>query len=192
MLGAAKAPQSGTDLQPPARPEIHMPPDRIVILLALPVRRRVGALRALQLLAAQGDPDHHPVGLEADLLDPHPGQVQQAGECGSDAHGRRPPSSDYAQAANLRSEPVRVAPQARKHRQTPLPSTGRFRRHRCRRATTSRSHPAPPQAPAGTASAVARDLQNPAHQYKAPAQPLNRHPSHLRSSTEPRKKQLPS
>ena len=48
-------------------------------------------------LAPQRDPDHHPARLEADLLDPHPRQVQQAGECGSDAHSGRPPVRRHRQ-----------------------------------------------------------------------------------------------
>jgi integrase len=39
--------------------------------------------------------DHNPIGLEANLPDPHPGQVKQASECARDAHRRRPPSSDH-------------------------------------------------------------------------------------------------
>ena len=77
---AARPPEPAADLEPPEA-EIHRPSDRVVILHALARHRRVGALRADEPLAAQRDPDDHPVGLEANLLDPYPGQVQQAREC---------------------------------------------------------------------------------------------------------------
>ena len=109
VLGAAQPPQPGTDLQSPEA-EIDMPPDRVMILHVLPRHRRVRALRTAQPLAAQRDPDHNPAGFEANLLDPDPGQIQQAKECGSDAHGRRPPVRRTQEPANLRPDPVRVRP----------------------------------------------------------------------------------
>jgi hypothetical protein len=66
-------------------------------------------------------------------------------------------------------------------------SCGQFRRAiHGRRATTSRTHPAPPQARGKRASGRGGDLQHGISPYKCPAQGPNRTLSHLRSSTEPR------
>ena len=90
VLGTAQPSKPRVNLQSPD-PEIQVPPDRVVVLLALPMRRRVRALRALKTTALERDRDHHPVGLEAHRPDPDPRQVQQAVECRGDAHRRRPP-----------------------------------------------------------------------------------------------------
>ena len=87
VLRATKPSQPGVNLQPPAA-EIEVTPDRIVMLLTLPMTRGVRALRAMKATTAQRDRDHHTTRPEADRPDPHPGQVKQARECGRDAHGR--------------------------------------------------------------------------------------------------------
>src|SRR5450755_4306654 len=64
-------------------PKIEIAPARVVILLVLPIRRRIRALRADKPSATQRDSDDHLTGLEDHRTDPHPRQVQQARECGT-------------------------------------------------------------------------------------------------------------
>ena len=83
-----RAPQpstAATDLEPPD-PEIQVPPDRVHRPLVLPSARRVPALGADQQPAAQRDLDYDPIGLEANLPDPHSRQTQKPGKCRGDAH----------------------------------------------------------------------------------------------------------
>ena len=108
MLRTAQPPQPDVNLQAPTA-EIQMPPDRVVMLLVLTMARGVRALRAMKATTTQRDPHANPIGLKADRTDPHTGQIEQTTECARDAHGRRPPVRSF-RTANLRSEPVRVAP----------------------------------------------------------------------------------
>ena len=52
VLGTAQPSKPRVNLQSPD-PEIQVPPDRVVVLLALPMRRRVSALRALKTTALE-------------------------------------------------------------------------------------------------------------------------------------------
>ena len=154
VLGTTQLTQPRANLQPPDA-EIQMPPDRLVILHALTRAGRELAQRADQPLAPQRHAHHDTIGEELHAPDPHPGQIEQARECTRDAHGRGPPVRD-SETANLRSEPVRVAPARSRHpacseesqlstrnrarRQGPnhpeSPSEPRFSRQTSRRAST--------------------------------------------------------
>jgi len=99
-----------------------MPPDRVVVLAALAMPRRVRAPRAHKATTAQRDRDEDSIGLEADRADPHPGQVEQARECARDAHGRRPPVRSVQRprtyGPNLCASPP-THPPPRKQRRNP-------------------------------------------------------------------------
>lgn len=86
VVGAAKPAQIGAHVEPPV-PEVEVPPARRdrPDVVAGPGGER--ALRAAQLPAPQPDGDDHPGLLEVHVGDGDPGQVQQALECGGDAHG---------------------------------------------------------------------------------------------------------
>jgi hypothetical protein len=162
-----------------------MPPDRVVVLLVLPRHCRVRALRADELPAPQCDPDHDLVGLEADFLDPHPGQVQQAREYGSHAHGRRPPSS-----ADLDNPRTYGLTSCASH---PNPQTATIRTHPW--ALFAGIQPASDPLTQVASSPRSRGRNGPSqprtaytalsHRTKALLRPPIQALSHLRSSTEP-------
>jgi hypothetical protein len=86
VLRAAQASETAANLQTPD-PKIQVPPRGIVMLATLAMPSQIRATRALQPTAAQRDPNNDSSRLELDRADPHPGEQQQARECGADAHG---------------------------------------------------------------------------------------------------------
>ena len=64
MLGTTQPSEPRVNLQPPD-PQVQVPPDRVVVLLTLPMRSRVGALRATKTAALEPDRDHNPVRVKA-------------------------------------------------------------------------------------------------------------------------------
>ena len=67
-------------------------PDRVVVTVA---SRRKKLECPKCSYSTQRDRDHHPIGLQHNPANPHPGQAQQTRERGSDTHGRRPPVQDF-------------------------------------------------------------------------------------------------
>ena len=162
-----------------------MPPDRVVVLLALPMRRRVRALRALKT-TAQRDRDHHPVGLEAHRPDPDPRQVQQAVECRGDAHRRRPPVRWLQTPRTYGLNLCASAQRHRKQRQHPRPPRRRFplirpsfRWHPCQRATPSRRPPPAPRSRAENGHQTRPRVTEP----RSPVQKARSSPHSLRSES---------
>ncbi len=135
-----------------------------IYLPEAPFNARRGPVRR-QLLEL----DHHPIGLKGDLAGPHPRQVQQAGECGGDAHGQRPPVRGTQEPTNLRgprscASPSQHSRSAIHDRVSPasMPASDRL------------SQPASsPGSRQQNGLSPARDSARRFHQCKAPAQPPN-------------------
>ncbi len=107
MIGTAKPPQRGADLDPP-HAQVQMPPARRPLTGVVPPPCHMTAVRAHQPAPPQHDRDHDQRRQELDLSDVHPIETQQARECSRDAHGivtSREPGFRYPEPW---SRPVRV------------------------------------------------------------------------------------